>query len=436
MTSESKRGPFAGTSALFKAYYFAVVLVGIFLAVRTFPSVEVDSWTPVLWWLVFAVIAELTPIMLPGSRAYITVSSALDYAAIVVFGPVMAAIIAATSSTFSSLVVSRQSIHKVLFNVCLFVITILGAGFVFELVGGQTTSNVRELVLPLAAAGITYFLIDTFGVSLVVGLFERASAWRVWQRTYLWTTLTHLVGFVPLGAIIVVIFMHIGIPGVGLFLVPLLLARYSFKLYTDMRQVHIDTVKALTSAIDASDPFTRGHSERVTSYSVEIAREMGLSERRVQILEYAGFLHDMGKIALQHDILLKPGALTDDEWKIMRSHPEIGARIVSGLHFLSGAKQVVLHHHERFDGEGYPDGLSGEEIPLEARIVKVADAFDAMMSDRPYRQSLTLTSALTELEDGRGTEFDPAVVDAFLDLVRQGRIELGSSSRSEQSTPS
>jgi hypothetical protein len=427
MTAESKKGPFAGTSAPFKAYYFAVVLVGLFLAIKTFPTVQVDSWVPVLWWLGFAVVAELTPIMLPGSRAYITVSSALDYAAIVVFGPVMAAMIAATSSIFSSLIVSRQSPHKVLFNVCLFVMTILAAGLAFEIAGGRTTSNVSELVLPLAAAGVTYFLVDTFGVSVVVGLFERASAWRVWQRTYLWTTLTHLVGFVPLGAIIVVIYMHIGIPGVGLFLVPLLLARYSFKLYTDMRQVHIDTVRALTSAIDASDPFTKGHSERVTAYSVEVAREMGLSERRVQILEYAGFLHDMGKIALQHDILLKPGALTDEEWKIMRSHPEIGARIVSGLHFLSGAKQVVLHHHERFDGKGYPDGLCGEEIPLEARIVKVADAFDAMMSDRPYRESLGLSAALAELTKGKGTDFDPKVVDVFLLLIRQGRIALGSS---------
>ena len=424
MVAEPKRGPFAGTSSPFKTYYFAVVFGGLFLAIRTFPTVEIVSWIPILWWLGFAVIAELTPIMLPGSRAYITVSSALDYAAIVVFGPVMAAMIAATSSMFSSLVVSRQSPHKVLFNVCLFVVTILAAGWVFEIAGGRTTSNVSELIFPLAAAGITYFLIDTFGVSLVVGLFERASAWRVWQRTYLWTTLTHLVGFVPLGAIIVVIYLHIGIPGVGLFLVPLLLARYSFKLYTDMRQVHIDTVKALTSAIDASDPFTRGHSERVTAHSIEIAREMGLSERRVQILEYAGFLHDMGKIALQHDILLKPGALTDDEWKIMRSHPEIGARIVSGLHFLSGAKQVVLHHHERFDGKGYPDGLCGDEIPLEARIVKVADAFDAMMSDRPYRKSLGLSVALAELKGGKGTDFDPEVVDVFLRLLQLGRIDL------------
>jgi HD-GYP domain-containing protein (c-di-GMP phosphodiesterase class II) len=233
-----------------------------------------------------------------------------------------------------------------------------------------------------------------------------------------------LVGFVPLGAIIVVIFMHIGIPGVGLFLVPLMLARYSFKLYTDMRQVHFDTVRALTSAIDASDPYTRGHSERVTHYSVAIAREMRLSERRIQAIEYAGFLHDMGKVGIHHDILTKPGSLTEDEWKTMREHPAIGARIVSDLDFLKGAREVVLYHHERYDGRGYPEGLAGEAIPLEARIAKVADAFDAMMSSRPYRESLGLEKSIQELKDGKGTEFDPTVVDAFLSILEDGKVEV------------
>ncbi len=424
MTAPRNSGPFEGTSLPFRLYYFAVVALGIFLAVRTFPTADIDSWTPLIWWLAFAVVAELSPIMLPGSSAYITVASALDYAAIVVFGPVVAAMIATVSSIVTATLVSRREPHKVLFNVCLFIITILGAGYVFDLVGGRPTPDISELVLPLAACGITYFLLDTFGVSFIVALMQSTNPWRVWQRTYLWTTVTHLVGFVPLGAIVVVIYLHIGIPGVALFLIPLLLARYSFKLYTEMRQIHIDTVRALTSAIDASDPYTKGHSERVTAYAVAIAREMGLSERRVQTIEYAGLLHDMGKIALQHDVLLKPGALSEEEWRIMRTHPETGAKIVSDLQFLKGARDVVLHHHERYDGSGYPDGLSGDSIPLEARIIKVADAFDAMLSNRPYRDSLGVERAIREIEDGSGTEFDPRVADVFLRLVREGRVEV------------
>ena len=425
MSDSSSVGPFQSTSLAFKLYYTAVVSAGVLLAVRTFPGAHVESWGPVLWWLGFSIASDLSPIHLPRTGAYITVSSALDYAAIVVFGPVVAAMISTVSTLATSLTTRRRAAsHKILFNVCLFIVTILGAGYVFQLVGGRATANISELVLPMAACGVTYFGINTFGVSIIVALVQQANAWRIWQRTYLWTTITHLVGFVPLGAIIAVIFAHIGIPGVGLFLVPLMLARYSFKLYTDMRQVHFDTVRALTSAIDASDPYTRGHSERVTKYSVAIARAMRLSERRVQAIEYAGFLHDMGKIGINHDILEKPGSLTEDEWRSMREHPAIGARIVSDLDFLKGAREVVLYHHERYDGGGYPEGLAGDHIPLEARITKVADAFDAMMSDRPYRASLGMRSAIGELERGRGTEFDPTVVDVFVGLVKKKQLDL------------
>ncbi len=422
MSDAPSRGPFAGTSLLFKLYYFAVLAAGLGLAFWKFPTARIDSLTPILWWLGLAIAAELSPILMPGSTAYITVSSALEYAAIVVFGPVVAAMISTVSTLLTGVFVSRQSPHKVLFNICLFIITVLAAGFAFEFVGGRATTNVGELVIPLAACGVTYFLIDTFGVSLIIALVQKTSTWRVWQRTYLWTTVTHLVGFVPLGAIIIVIYLHIGIPGVALFFVPLMLARYSFKLYMDMRNAHIDTVRALTSAIDASDPFTCGHSERVTEYSVAIARELGLSEGRVTMIEYAGLLHDMGKVAVQHEILLKRGSLSEAEWEVMRMHPATGAKIVSDLHFLAGARDVVLYHHERYDGKGYPEGLAGTDIPLEARIVKVADAFDAMMSNRPYRDSLGREKAVSELVEGKGTEFDPRVVDAFLRLLEDGRV--------------
>ncbi len=377
-----------------------------------------------LWWLGFYIAAEMTPILLPGSHAYITVTSALEYAAIVVFGPVVAAILSAVSAILTSTFMSNHSPHKTLFNVCLFIITVITAGKVFQLLGGHATPNINELVLPLAACGVTYFALNTSGVSIVLGLLDRTSAWRVWQRTYLWTTVTHLVAFVPLGAIIAVIHHHIGISGVGLFLIPLLLARYSFKLYSEMRTAHIDTIRALTSTIDAIDPFTAGHSERVTRYAIALSRELGLSERRVMLIEYAGLLHDMGKVAVKNEILCKPGALSDEEWTIMRSHPETGAKIVTDVKFLEGAREVVLHHHERFDGKGYPEGVGGEDLSLEARIVKVADSLDAMMSNRPYRKSLGLDAAMSELVKGRGSEFDPEVVDAFIKLIDEDRVEL------------
>lgn len=422
LTSEMmKKHPFTGTSVGFRVYYACVVVVGALLAYAFFPGLRLASWPALVWWVIFITVADLNPIQLPRAHADITVSSTLDYAAIALFGPAGAALIEVLSTAFTELAVGRRSPHKVVFNICLLVITIMTAGWAFQALGGAEADTLGELLPPLGACALVYYILNTGGVSLIVALSEGLNAWRVWQRTYVWT-LTHLVAFVPLGALVVIVYRNVGIAGVALFLLPLLLARYSFKLYAEMREVHIETVRALTSAIDASDPFTKGHSERVTQYAVAIAREMGLSERRIEALEYAGFLHDMGKIGLQHDILLKPGRLSEDEWEAMRQHPTVGAKIVSDLHFLSQAKAVVLHHHERYDGGGYPSGLAGTEIPLEARIVKVADAFDAMMSDRPYRSPLGLEKAIDELRNGKGTEFDPEVVDAFLRLVQRGEI--------------
>lgn len=415
--------PFAGTSWSFRLFYGGVVAVGVALVIIFFPGMRPDNWATLAWWALFIVAADVSAIRLPGDTAYIAVSSSLDYAAIALFGPVAAALVSVVSTVTTQLAIGRRPPHKVLFNVCLFVATVMAAGLVFQLLGGPQSSSLLGLMLPLGACGLTYFIVNTGVVSTIIGLSQGKHPWRVWQLTYVWT-LVHLIAFVPLGALIIVVFNVVGLPGVALFLLPLLLARYTFKLYTDMRREHFETVRALASAIDASDPHTRGHSERVTSYSIAIAREMGLSELRVQTIEYASLLHDMGKVGIQHDILLKPGALSEEEWKLMKEHPATGARIVSDLHFLKGAQGVVRSHHERFDGLGYPDGLVGEAIPLEARIVKVADAFDAMRSDRPYRRALSLSDALAELQGGIGTEFDPRVVRAFLTLVREDRVAL------------
>jgi hypothetical protein len=418
-----KQNPFRGTPVRFRLYYASIVTGGLVLAYVFITRVHPASWITLGWWVLFVVAADISAIQMPGGRAYIAVSSSLDYAAIALFGPAAAALIAVLSTLVTQLVIARRPVHKVLFNICLFVVVSVASGGVFKFFGGETAGSLGRLMLPLGMCGLVYFITNTVGVSLVVAFSQRENPWRVWQGTYSWT-LTHLLAFVPLGALIVVVFKEAGLPGVALFLLPLLLARYTFKLYVDMRQEHIDTIRALTSAIDASDPFTRGHSQRVTKYSVAIARELGLSEQRVLTIEYASLIHDMGKIGLQHDILLKPGALTDEEWVLMKTHPETGARIVSDLHFLKGARDAVLYHHERYDGRGYPMGLAGDDIPLEARIVKVADAFDAMMSSRPYRESLGLDKAMAELQRGRGTEFDPRVVDVFLRLIREGGVEL------------
>jgi response regulator RpfG family c-di-GMP phosphodiesterase len=173
------------------------------------------------------------------------------------------------------------------------------------------------------------------------------------------------------------------------------------------------TLKALTSALEARDHETRGHSERVVAFSLRLGRELGLTGSQLRSLEFGSLLHDIGKIGVPDAILRKPAALTNEEWERMREHPLHGQRILEGVEFLEGAARVVAQHHEQWDGSGYPFGLRGEEIDITARIFSVADAFDAMTSDRVYRCGRPYAAAAAELDENAGKQFDPGVVRAF-----------------------
>lgn len=185
-------------------------------------------------------------------------------------------------------------------------------------------------------------------------------------------------------------------------------------LYTDVHVNYFNTIRALVLAMEARDPYTRGHSERVTRYAMWIARRLGLDPEQIQMIRYCGRLHDVGKIGISDMILNKPGRLNTEERAQVRLHTSKGAEMLRPLKFLEPGIPLVRHHHEWFDGSGYPDGLRGEQIPMAARILACADAFDAMTSRRPYRGPLTLEQALRELKDNAGRQFDPKVVEVFL----------------------
>ncbi|MFN2514864.1 MAG: HD domain-containing phosphohydrolase [Pyrinomonadaceae bacterium] len=180
-----------------------------------------------------------------------------------------------------------------------------------------------------------------------------------------------------------------------------------------LEDAYRSTLRALTAALETRDLETHGHSERVVTYSLRLGREYGLDERRIKSLEFGSLLHDIGKIGVPDSILRKPAKLTDEEWVLMREHPLHGQQILRGIEFLRGAALVVAQHHEKWDGSGYPAGLRGEEIDLCARIFSVADAFDAMTSNRVYRKGKPYQDAAKELDDWAGRQFDPKVVEAF-----------------------
>ncbi|OGS36383.1 MAG: hypothetical protein A2293_16810 [Elusimicrobia bacterium RIFOXYB2_FULL_49_7] len=200
------------------------------------------------------------------------------------------------------------------------------------------------------------------------------------------------------------------------------MAIHKAQLYSDLNELFISTVKVIANAIEAKDKYLHGHSERIRDFSVAIARELGCNESELRNIELAALLHDVGKIGIPEAILTKNGRLTEDETRQMNLHPSIGADMLSSVKQLNTIIPSVRYHQERFDGKGYPEGISGSDIPLSARIIAVADTFDAMTSDRTYRAALADQTALAEVERCSGTQFDPQCVRAFFKCYQKGEI--------------
>ena len=198
----------------------------------------------------------------------------------------------------------------------------------------------------------------------------------------------------------------------------------NYRLNLDVERTYVETIMALALAVEAKDPYSAGHSKRVGYYAMKIGEVIGLDEETLRVLNDAGVLHDIGKIGIKDDILLKPQPLTPDEEKIMQQHAVIGEAIVKPVRSLQKVVLLVRHHHERYDGAGYPAGLRGEAIPLGARILAVADTYDAMVTDRPYRKRLSVEDTKRELKKGAGSQHDPAVVDALLRVLERKELRL------------
>lgn len=407
----------------FKLFYTVFILAGFGLLAWFVRDLPVDRWREILLFLLLIIIADSVQISLPKGGASIYASSPIDLAGIVLFGPAVMAVVEAAATMITEGLFQRRPLIKVLFNIPLLVMTVGLSGLLYRSFGSLGDIGSPLFLVPLFASCVFYYLFNTWSVSLVIALSGKRNPLLVWRQNYMWNFF-HILAFFPVAAVIALLYKNAGVWTIALFIIPLFLARYSFQLYLDMRETHINTVAALTSAIDASDPFTHGHSYRVSRYALRIAREMGMTSKDMEMLEYAALLHDIGKISVQNDILLKVGPLTEDEWKALRLHPDIGADIVEQLKFLKEAGNVIRCHHERPDGTGYPKGLKGDEIPLAAHIMQVVDAFDAMASDRPYRKALPIERVLEELETYKGTQFHERTAELLLALYRKGEFPI------------
>ncbi len=407
----------------YRLYYTAFVLAGVavlFYYMRQLPG---GYYRDIFLFIVLIIIADFVQIPLPRGGSSISTSSAIDLAGIILFGPAVMVLVETIATFITEGVLQRKPLRKLIFNIPLLAITVGSAGYVYRAFGDMGNPDSPMFLIPLAAAGIVYYMVNTWSISLIIALDSSRNPFYVWMQNYMWYFF-HIFAFLPIGAVIALLYSNTGIWTITLFIIPLFLARYSFQLYLDMRETNIQTVAALTSAIDASDPFTHGHSYRVSQYALLIAKEMGWSAKDMETLEYAALLHDVGKISVNNEVLLKVGPLTEDEWQSLRNHPDVGADIVERLKFLKEAVEIIRCHHERPDGGGYPRGLKEDQIPLGAHILNVVDAFDAMTSDRPYRKALPVEKVIQELETYRGTQFQLDVADLVLRLYREGKFPI------------
>lgn len=412
-------------SPWFMPYYALIVGGGLLLLGWSVPGLVGAPWLLILLWAALILVTDAAPVTLPGG-GYITVSSTVDYAGILILGPVPTALAEFAATLVLQVGFQRRPFQKSVFNAAAFAGTVLVAGRVYQLLGGVPGEALAfpQSLLPILGMGLAYYTLNTLIVSTVIALSERRRMWQVWQINYVWT-IFHMVASLPFGAALAVAFRALGVWGVVLFVLPLLLARYSFKLYAEAKRDLIDFAGVLAGVIDEFDPYTCSHSQRVSRCAGQLARELGLPERVVEKIEYGGLLHDIGKIKTsQRDLILKPGPLTRAELDRVSLHAGLGADILERVRAFRPVAPLVRFHHERLDGNGY-HRLPSHELPLGARIVMVADAFDAMTSDRVYRKAFTVEKAVAELRRCAGSQFDPAVVRALERLISRGEIQVG-----------
>ncbi len=361
---------------------------------------------------------SITLVTPTGGRTASSVASVPQLAMIPLFGPFAAVVGTAVAETLARSSVRRPQTVKIVFNVAQITLATAGAASTYVLIGGQSAATLElnpRTVLALGTSAGVYFGLNSVLVAAVTALDSGAPFAATWRSIY--------AGKIPgdaaaaaVALLLVVLYSRAQLLGVLLVLLPLLFLHHTNRVNVALHQINWDLLRLIVRTIEAKDPYTSGHSMRVADISRRVAEEMRLPRKAIHTVETAALLHDFGKVDIAYgDIISHPGPLTEKQRKIISSHPIRGAELLASISTLDRAIiKAVRHHHEHFDGSGYPDGLAGESIPLSARIIMVADTVDAMLSARPYRPALSPASVESELRRLSGRQFDPVVVEALL----------------------
>ena len=409
----------------------AVLFVSAFLRCQIGTNIEFQGapnslWLGITFWIVLTIIgSSLAVRMLNGT--VVDVGFAPLVAAMSLGGPIVAGLVALIGATQARELRKTVPWYGIVFNHAGIGAPALLAGYALSAVPARQNPLV-DFTATVAAACVVFFLnLSIAATSLSIRTGD--SLWKLMKDdagAYL-----NMLALAPIAWLMAQMYVKAGWWAVLLFALPLYTTRLAYQRFVEVREMFTETVRSLAEAVDKRDTFTSGHSQRVQKIAMDIGKVMKVSDDELEALEWGGLLHDIGKIGVPDSVLLKQDRLTRDERAMMNLHPVLGAEIITPVHRLAPELPIIRHHHEWFNGSGYPDRLVADEIPRLARILHVADAFEAMTAARPYRMTpLTSQQALVELRKFGGIQFDPDVVDAFVrtkwvvDVPDPGRPEI------------
>jgi diguanylate cyclase (GGDEF)-like protein/putative nucleotidyltransferase with HDIG domain len=419
-------------SAAARIFVTAVIGAAAALLVIELPQATFDQpgLFVALLGLASAMAALKVTLPLTSSGSTMSVSYAVDFAALLLLGRAETMLVAA-GSAFSQCYFNnkeRNPLHRTLFSMASLVVTVEGAGLAFTLLGTVGESGTFSAVArPLVGAATAYFLLNTGLVATAIALSTRERVWTTWQTNFLWSAPSYFVGALTAASAAWLV-DNAGYWLSILSFAPVYATYRTYKVYMgriedEQRHVqqtsdlHLATIEALARAIDAKDQMAQSHIRRVQTYAAGLAKAIDLSASDIQGVKTAALLHDIGKLAVPEHILSKPGPLTQEEFQKIRIHPQVGAEIIAAVPFPYPVAPLILSHHERWDGKGYPHGLAAEQIPVGARILTIVDYFDAVTTERPYHKALAHDSAIGLLKHEAGRALDPRLVDKFVEIL-------------------
>jgi len=407
-----------------RAYVFgvAIVTVAAFILCRQVWRIQALSWEELFLSFGLALIigfAYQHPLRV-APQLNVQVETAAVFAALLIFKPPLAVLISMVGVVVPLLLAQRIPL-EILFNTSQTGLYVALAGSVYHLVmASSALPGPVSILLAVVMAGVSSYLGNTLLVATAVGLQRGMNPLGVWLSSWRYDISEHVALYL-LGMLTALLVQHYSW-ALWLMALPLAIVYISLQRSVHLRLQTKEAIEALADVVDMRDPYTFAHSKRVAEYAYELARAMKLSPPEVELITSAARVHDLGKVGIVEAVLNKPGKLDERQWEEMRRHPQIGAQIVSRFPYYAEGRELILHHHERMDGRGYPDRVGAEQLSMGAKIIAAADALDAMTSDRPYRKALPMDVVRKEFEEGSGAQWDARVVEQLLSMLPNGRI--------------